>query len=63
MPKRFRPICTGVRISPQGKPHQPKNKLNSAPVAWLFIPHARHEICGALLQEVSTSADHTLWLT
>lgn len=41
---RFLPIWNGVMIMPQGKPHQPKTRLNTEANAWALMPQDRQEI-------------------
>jgi len=55
----IRVIWIGVRISPQGKPHQPRNSEPSAASAFALFPHAAQEICGLLEHLVITKADQT----
>src|SRR5947207_1700518 len=48
MPTTLRVIWIGVRTSPQGKPHQPRNREKKAPPIWLLVAHGRQETCGEL---------------
>ena len=61
IPYKLRPICTGVRSSPQGNPHQPSAREIAASPNWLLVPHERQEIYGVLLQRVMRRNDITLW--
>src|SRR2546422_11244155 len=55
----FRPTCTGVSTSPQGKPHHPSTRERAASPSWLLTPHPRQEICGVLFHDVRKMADQT----
>ena len=60
-PQRFLVTWTGVRISPQGKPHQPSTAEPSVALSIAFLPHETHDTCGELFHVVITSADQTEW--
>ena len=61
IPMMLRAIWTGVRMSPQGKPHQPNPREKSAPPSWLLTAQERQQTCWELLQLVRRSADQTRW--
>jgi hypothetical protein len=60
IPARFLVTCTGVIISPHGKPHQPATSDMTVSPTLLLMPHDLQEIWGLLLYEVMTRADQTL---
>jgi hypothetical protein len=43
IPMMLRVIWTGVRISPQGKPHQPNPREKSTPPSWLLTAQERQQ--------------------
>jgi hypothetical protein len=46
-------------MMPHGNPHQPRQKENSAPPAWLLRAHPRQATTGKWLDVVTTAADQT----
>ena len=46
-------------IGPNGNPHQPKKKLNTASPSLAFAPQARQHTRERLDQRVTLIADHT----
>ena len=60
IPTILRPTMIGVRMIPQGNPHQPKSIENKALPAWARVAQDRQESCGRLFQLVRTKADQTL---
>jgi len=59
MPAMLRVIWTGVRMRPQGNPHQPNTAENSTPPNWLLVAQERQETCGLVVHRVKNRADQT----
>jgi hypothetical protein len=55
----FRMVWMGVKMNPQGMPHQPTRREPMRERSWCFRPQDRHETRGLLDHRVRTRMDQT----